>query len=258
MNGLVDCRGLDFDIQLLDIQQLNDGLFAGLFDVAKASFHAAVLLADSMWVLPSGSALGFGVGPLLLAAKPDQSPQTDSGTLTLCPGRHTTATMLFRIFYGDANVEQELFSEIMPRLNNGTADFGVCIHEGRFTWQQNGLSLVEDLGTRWETETNSPLPLGGILASKELDRETVAKVQSVIRDSILYANADPESALPTMRKYAAEFEDDVLMKHVELYVNEWTVDLGEVGHKALAVLSQQASKSGLVKTETKELEVFDD
>ena len=258
MNGLVDCRGLDFDIQLLDIQQLNDGLFAGLFDVAKASFHAAVLLADSMWVLPSGSALGFGVGPLLLAAKPDQSPQTDSGTLTLCPGRHTTATMLFRIFYGDANVEQELFSEIMPRLNNGTADFGVCIHEGRFTWQQNGLSLVEDLGTRWETETNSPLPLGGILASKELDRETVAKVQSVIRDSILYANADPESALPTMRKYAAEFEDDVLMKHVELYVNEWTVDLGEVGHKALAVLSQQASKSGLVKTETKELEVFDE
>ena len=258
MNGLVDCRGLDFEIQLLDIQQLNDGLFTGSFDVAKASFHAAVLLADSMWVLPSGSALGFGVGPLLLAANPNQSPQAGADTLTLCPGTHTTATMLFRIFYGAAKVEQELFSEIMPRLKNGTADFGVCIHEGRFTWQQNGLSLVEDLGARWETETSSPLPLGGILASKNLDRETVAKVQSVIRDSILFANADPESALPTMRKYAAEFDDDVLMKHVELYVNGWTVDLGEVGRKALDVLSQEAYRSGLAKTETTKLEVFDE
>ena len=258
MNGLVDCRGLDFEIQLLDIQQLNDGLFTGSFDVAKASFHAAVLLADSMWVLPSGSALGFGVGPLLLAAKPDESPQAAADTLTLCPGTHTTATMLFRIFYGVAKVEQELFSEIMPRLRNGTADFGVCIHEGRFTWQQNGLSLVEDLGTRWETETSSPLPLGGILASKNLDCETVAKVQSVIHDSILFANADPESVIPTMRKYAAEFDDEVLMQHVKLYVNQWTVDLGEVGRGALAVLSREARKANLVGESNSELEVFNE
>jgi len=243
---------------LLDIQQLNDGLFAGAFDVAKASFHAAVLLANSMWVLPSGSALGFGVGPLLLAAESEQDPLSLDGSLTLCPGTHTTATMLFRIFYGDANVEQELFSEIMPRLKQKTADFGVCIHEGRFTWQENGLSLVEDFGTRWEKSTDAPLPLGGILASRELDSETVSKVQAVIRDSIEFAHASPESALPTMRKYAAEFDDDVLMQHVELYVNEWTVDLGEVGRSALAVLSQEARKAGLVPADSSELKVFDE
>ncbi|WP_238381289.1 1,4-dihydroxy-6-naphthoate synthase [Mariniblastus fucicola] len=257
MNRLVDWRGLDFEIRLLDIQQLNDGLFAGSFDVAKASFHAAVLLADSMWVLPSGSALGFGVGPLLLSAQPNQTPVIKVDSVTLCPGTHTTATMLFRLFYGDANVEQELFSDIMPRLKNQTADFGVCIHEGRFTWEENGLSLVEDLGTRWENETDSPLPLGGILASKSLDRDTVTKVQAVIRESIEFSNANPDAALPTMRKNAAEFDDDVLMKHVELYVNDWTVDLGEVGRKALAVLSQEARKCGLATTKH-ELEIYDE
>ncbi len=258
MHRLVDWRGLEFDIQLLDIQQLNDGLFTRSFDVAKASFHAAVLLADSMWVLPSGSALGFGVGPLLLSAEPDQTPQSLHGSLTLCPGTHTTATMLFRIFHGAARVEQELFSEIMPRLKQKTADFGVCIHEGRFTWQENGLSLVEDLGTRWEQTTDSPLPLGGILANKKLNSETVAKVQAVIRDSVEFANASPESALPTMREYAAEFDDEVLMQHVELYVNDWTIELGEVGRIALAVLSQEARKAGLITADNSELEIFDE
>jgi 1,4-dihydroxy-6-naphthoate synthase len=156
MHRLVDWRGLDFQIELLDIQQLNDRLLAGDFDVAKASFHAALRLAERCVVLPSGSALGFGVGPLLLAARPGEVP-CDRGQVTLCPGEHTTAALLFQLFYANtATVRHVVFSEIMPALQQGRADFGVCIHEGRFTWQQQGLSLVEDLGTRWEQETGCP------------------------------------------------------------------------------------------------------
>ncbi len=252
----VDWRGLDFDIELIDIQQLNDHLFADEFDVAKASFHAALLLADKTVVLPSGSALGFGVGPLLLAARPDETPNALQQT-TLCPGRHTTASLLFSLFYPSTTaVEHVVFSDIMPLLQAKQADFGVCIHEGRFTWQQQGLALVEDLGTRWETETNCPLPLGGIIAQRRLPLETIATVQAVIRDSLEFALADPTRTFPTMRKYAQEFDDDVLMQHVDLYVNEWTVDLGDVGRRALEVLSTRADTIGLVEGVDEQIEVF--
>lgn len=240
LNGLVDQRGLEFDVQLLDIQQLNTALHQGAFDVAKASFNAALHLADQMWVLPVGSALGYGVGPLLLAAQPDTSPD-DIAQVTLCPGRDTTAFLLYQLFYPQVTqVEQVVFSEIMPRLQAGTADFGVCIHEGRFTWQEQGLSCVEDLGTRWESETATPLPLGGLLAARSLERQAVRDVTHVIRDSLQYALNDPSAALPTMRHYAQEFDDRVLMQHVELYVNEWTKDLGETGKQALQTLEQRA------------------
>tara|TARA_R110002049_G_scaffold285698_1_gene466770 strand:+ start:192857 stop:193702 length:846 start_codon:yes stop_codon:yes gene_type:complete len=253
MNRKISWRGLQFEVELLDIQQLNDRLFAGSFDVAKTSFHAAMMIADRFGVLPSGSALGFGVGPLLLASADDSKPSTaeisEPKPLTLCPGQHTTATLLFHLFYPNTTrLRQVVFSQIMPDLKSGLADFGVCIHEGRFTWQDEGLFLVEDLGTRWETETGCPLPLGGLAASKQLPPETIETIQGVVRDSIEYSLASPQSALPTMRQYAQEFDDDVLMQHVDLYVNEWTVDLGDVGRRALDVLAQKASRVGDYKT----------
>ncbi len=239
----VDWRGLDFHVELLDIQQLNDRLFRNEFDVAKASFYAASLLADRTVVLPSGSALGFGVGPLLLAARQDEIP-INPRQLTLCPGEHTTASLLFQMFYPQTTqIDQTVFSEIMPRLKAGTADFGVCIHEGRFTWERHGLGMVEDLGTRWESETECPLPLGGIVARRDLEPDTISTVQAVILDSLRLANSDPEAALPTMRHYAQEFDDAVLMQHVELYVNEWTLELGDVGARALAELSRRTPES---------------
>lgn len=256
INRLVDWQGLTFDIQLLDIQQLNDGLFRSSFDVAKSSFHAALLLADDWYVLPSGSALGFGVGPLLLASQPDTVPTAES-QVTLCPGQHTTATMLFRLFYPETTrIKHTVFSEIMPSLQDASADFGVCIHEGRFTWQQEGLSLVEDLGSRWESACNQPLPLGGILASRKLSDYVIQRVQSVIKESILFAQAQPESALPTMRQHAQEFNDSVLMQHVNLYVNDWTVELGDVGQAALDELSIRAKQVGLTDPKASGLTIF--
>ncbi len=258
MTRAVDWRGLNFEIELIDIQQLNDRLFAGEFDVAKTSFHAALLLSDKTIVLPSGSALGFGVGPLLLAAQPDCAP-SNAEQVTLCPGAQTTASLLFSLFYPTTTrVEHVVFSEIMPKLQRQEADFGVCIHEGRFTWQQQGLGLVEDLGTRWEAATNGPLPLGGIVARRHLAPQTIESVQAVIRDSLGFALANRNATFPTMRKYAQEFDDDVLMKHVDLYVNEWTLDLGSTGRKALECLSERAEEVGLTRGVNPAIEVFGD
>lgn len=264
MENQVDLLDLDFDIRLLDIQQLNDGLFGNQFGVAKASFHAAALLTDRTVVLPSGSALGFGVGPLLLSARPETNPNQTANTprTVLCPGKHTTATMLFNIFYanainkGNVILKQALFSKIMPELENGTADFGVCIHEGRFTWEDAGLDCVEDLGTRWEAETKSPLPLGGILANRNLGDDVIGRVQAVIQSSVQWGLDHPDQTIPTMRKFAQEFNDEVLMQHVKLYVNQWTVKLGETGQQALHVLSAKAKACGIVPQDAAPIEVW--
>ncbi len=254
LEGKVDPRGLDFRIDLLDVEALNRRLFAGDFDVAKASFHAALLLSEDLGVLPVGSALGFGVGPLLLAARPGAQPRRlvpaaaggSRPARVLCPGAHTTATLLYELFHpGEGAVEQVVFSDIMPALASGTADFGVCIHEGRFTWRAHGLALVEDLGTIWEERTRAPLPLGGILARHTLGSETIDTVIAVIRDSLAHARAHRAETVPTMRRYAQELTDEVMFKHVDLYVNEWTADLGDTGRAALEALDRQARRAGV-------------
>lgn len=250
----VDCRGLEFRVELLDVEQLNRRLLAGEFDVAKASFHAAILLSSEWGVLPTGSALGFGVGPLLLAARAATRPDDRErkfchgreSPLVLTPGEHTTACLLYKMFYPDCGtIQHVVFSEIMPALQAGSADFGVCIHEGRFTYRQQGLSLVEDLGTRWEQRTSTPLPLGGILARKSLGPGLLGTVQRVIRDSLDYGFAHRQETLTTMRRHAQELNDEVIWAHVNLYVNQWTKELGETGSRALDALVQQALAAGI-------------
>ncbi|MGI9518498.1 MAG: 1,4-dihydroxy-6-naphthoate synthase [Pirellulaceae bacterium] len=246
MNRAIDLQGLEFDIELLDVQQLNENLLAGCYDVAKASFHTALLLGSEIVILSSGSALGFGVGPLLLSRHKGLSPDNfrtvhSRQPVVLCPGRTTTATLLYRLAFGDDHeMKQVVFSEIMPALQAGNADYGVCIHEGRFTWQQSGLDCIADLGQWWETTTGSALPLGGIVGRRSLGDELLAKIQRIIRASIEYGLQHRDATLPTMRKYATEFGDDVLFAHVDLYVNDYTIDLGEHGRHALRVLSEMA------------------
>lgn len=259
MAKAVDLRGLTFEVELLDVQQLNDRLLIGDFDVAKTSFHAALKLAGETVVLPSGSALGFGVGPLLLSHHENRTPSefAENLPIVLCPGATTTATLLYKLFYpSTCEMRQIVFSEIMPALHRGDADFGVCIHEGRFTWQQSGLYCVADLGELWEKRTGVGLPLGGIVARRNLGDETIARVQAVIRDSIQYGLSHREETLPTMSRHADEFANDVLFAHVDLYVNEQTIDLGESGRIALAKLSELAAET--MGEQFGELEVFDD
>lgn len=273
IDGMVPTGPFEFVIDLLDIDELNQGLLGGRFDVMKASYHAALLLADEITVLPVGSALGFGVGPLLLAARQGEVPerQTTSPQLTLCPGEHTTAKLLFDLFHGQTTrVEHVVFSEIIPRLMDQSADFGVCIHEGRFTFQESGLHCVEDLGQRWEAETDCPLPLGGLFMRDAHDKSAMREVSAIISASLNLAQANPAIALPSMRKFAQSMNDDVLMQHVDLYVNDWTVDLrkrdaGDLrkrgvgegdGLLSLAKLSEMAKKVGKLKVHSQGLRVL--
>lgn len=241
----IDMRGLEIDAELLDVQQLNDGLFADRYDVSKASFHAALLLSERYDVLGAGAALGFGVGPLLVSARDGVAPSPTARVL--CPGRTTTATLLYHCLHpGQGAVSQTVFSDIGEQLRRGRADLGVLIHEGRLTYQRDGLRLVEDLGASFERLADAPVPLGGILAARALPDGVAAAFAGVLRDSIAYGWANREEALTTIRRHAQELDEDVIWPYVELYVNAHTADLGPEGARALAVLERTARSAGVL------------
>lgn len=254
----IDLEGLEPEFALVDVQELNEGLAAGRFDYAKASFHAALHLADRYGVLSSGSAMGWGVGPLLLAARADAGPPGPDSRV-LCPGGWTTATLLLRCLHpAVTHIEQRIFSGIMPALSNGDADYGVVIHEGRFVYQQAGLTMVEDLGATWERVTGGPLPLGGILGRLDLPDELHARVNRVLVRSIDYARTHSDEVFATMSRYAQELDPRVIWSHVELYVNDYTRELGETGTRALARLTQEARRHCAIPVTTPTLRVLPD
>ena len=237
----IDLRDFEFEIELRDVQHLNDALFEKKFDILKVSFFAALSQLDRVCILDSGSALGFGNGPLLLSSGHRQTPSEWIGSrnpIVLTPGKDTTAQMLYRVFHGNGEIRDVIFSDIMPALQDKSADYGVCIHEGRFTWEEQGLTLIEDLGSRWEEATKCPLPLGGIVAEKNLGVETLKQLQQIVRESVEYGINHRDETLSTMRKYAQEFSDEVLFSHVDLYVNQWTIRLEEQGRLALENMLQ--------------------
>jgi 1,4-dihydroxy-6-naphthoate synthase len=245
MERRIDLRGLAFEFELLDVQALNDGLFAGRYDLAKASFHAALLLADRYGVLRAGSALGFGVGPLLVAA--DEGVRPSPQARVLCPGPTTTGTLLYRCLHpGQGTISHVVFSEIGPQIHSGGADLGVLIHEGRLTYERDGLVLVEDLGRSFEELAQAPIPLGGILARFDLAEGIAATVSELIQESIAYGWQHREDVLPTIRAHAQEMGEDVIWPYVELYVTDHTVDLGEDGSRALATLETVARRAGVL------------
>ena len=254
LTGAVEARGLELELVLADVQELNEGLLCGQLDVAKGSFHAALVGQRELGVLSAGSAVGRGVGPLVLASRPGRG----SGRV-LCPGRHTTATLLYRLYHpGEGQLEQVPFSEVMEALLSGEAERGVCIHEARFVWEQHEsvLELVEDLGQRWEADTGLPLPLGGILVRPELGEERLQLLADALRDSIAHARAHPREALETMRAHALEQADEVLWAHVELYVTEDTVRLGAQARRALGALFARAAGAGVTGPGRGPLRVF--
>lgn len=254
ITGAVRCTGLELEFVLADVEELNTALASGELDVSKGSFALAIERSEELCVLNSGAALGFGVGPVLLASA--QAAPLGPESRVLAPGALTTANLLFRLLHPDAPFPQQcVFSAIMPALANASADFGVCIHEGRFTYAEHGLRLVEDLGAVWEARTNSPLPLGGILARRDLGDETLRALSDAVGRSIDWAREHPDDALLSMRAHAQEQRDEVLWKHVELYVNDWTRDLGDTGRGAIAALEAEARSAGLLSAEAPGLEV---
>jgi 1,4-dihydroxy-6-naphthoate synthase len=242
LSGAVDPGDLRFHTELLDVQELNQrlqnrSLENGGFAVAKASAAAAIALEQRYEILSAGAALGFGVGPLLLAA-PD-APPLSSTARVWCPGALTTAHLLLRHFFPQlTNVTHTVFSEVMPALARGAADYGVVIHEGRFVYQQLGLHLQADLGSLWEERYQLPLPLGVIVASRQLDPALRSRWGELVRASVEYGYAHRAETFPTMAQYAQELAPDVIWGHVDLYVNQWSLDLGSDGQRALRQLAQ--------------------
>ncbi len=254
LSGEVRVPGLDLEFTLCDVEELNEGLLRGEYDAAKGSFFAALGLSRELCVLRSGAALGFGNGPLLLAR---EEREDLDGARVLGPGRWTTANLLYSLFHPSGPKPRHVvFSEIMPALEAGDADAGICIHEGRFTYAQRGLVCLEDLGQTWEARTGAPLPLGGIFARRSLEPALTAALEEGIGASIDYARARPERALLSMRRYAQEETDEVLAQHVELYVNDQTRSLDEVGAGALAALEREARTAGLLAADQPALELF--
>ncbi len=241
LSGEVSVAGLDVEFVLADVQELNDALERGELDVSKVSFATALALARDVAVLPVGSALGFGVGPVLLGRAGYERLTPDARVL--CPGAGTTATLLMRCLHPEvARLEHVRFDEIMPALIRGGDDgpeAGVCIHEGRFTYADQGLPLIEDLGASWEATTGTPVPLGGLVVRRDVDASAVSQLVEALATSLAFARRTPEATLATMRAHAQELDDDVIWKHVELYVNDHTADLGDVGRRCLDELARR-------------------
>lgn len=250
-------RGFELELVLGDIEELNERMLRGELDASKTSIPAMLAMAERVWVLPVGTAVGFGVGPLLLAASGRAgSFPLARGARVLAPGRWTTAALLVTLLNEHpVALEHEHFARILPRLAAGTADYGVCIHEARFTWRAHGLTLVRDLGSEFEARTGSALPLGGIAAQRSLGRERASELAALLRASLDWGLANRSATLPVMRRHAQELDDEVLWAHVELYVNEWTRDLGPVGRRALSELAQLARARGHLAP-SEELEVL--
>jgi 1,4-dihydroxy-6-naphthoate synthase len=241
--GEVRLEGVAPGFVLADVEELNERLSAGRIAVAKASSAMALQLASTHGLLRAGAAMGRGVGPVLLARPPIARvvlalQAEPSGLRVLTPGRRTTAHLLFRAFHpGVGRIDCVPYSEIMPRLQGGEADLGVCIHEGRFTYAEQGLALVEDLGATYEARAGGPLPLGGILVRRDLPAPFPVGLVLALRASLRWARRHPDRVWPLLRSHAQELSDAAIAQHVRLYVNAWTEDLGDVGVSALRRLA---------------------
>ena len=232
INGRID-HDFDLAVEYHDIEVLNEGVLRGESDISKISYAVYPLVAEKYALLDSGSALGRGNGQLLVRRK----GETGKIRTVASPGLNTTANALLRRYFPEVEeVHQMLFSEIAAAVERGDVDAGVLIHEGRFVYERRNLELVADLGKLWESETNLPLPLGAIIVKRELGEETISKFDKLLADSVRYAFANPLVSRDFVKQHAQELEDDVIDKHISLFVNDYTISLGEEGRKAVEKL----------------------
>ena len=244
----IDTEGLEFDYFMADVEELNTKAFNGIPDVCKVSYHAYLHLINDYILLNSGSALGDDVGPLFISKK-DLSNHNLADISVAIPGKYTTANLLLSIAYPQVNNKKEiLFSDIETKLLNEEFDAGVIIHENRFTYHKRGLKLIADLGKRWFELTQQPIPLGGIVIKRNLDKEIINSVNRILKKSVEYAFANPESPMGFIRCNAQEMEEEVMMKHINLYVNKYSIELGDKGKKAVETLFNLAFAKGLIDT----------
>jgi len=255
VNERIDLEGLSFTPHLADVEALNRETFAGTADVTKLSYHAYAYCRGNYELLDAGSALGRNCGPLLISARPITPNEVRSGRLRIAiPGVYTTANFLLGLAFPEALDRTALvFSEIEGALLDGRFDAGVIIHENRFTYEAKGLHKVVDLGEFWEQETGAPIPLGAIAVRRSLPEDVKQRVNRLVRQSVEFAFAHRDASLPYVRAHAQEMSEEVMYKHIDLYVNHYSVELGPDGRRAVALLFEKAAALGLVPSSSEPL-----
>ena len=246
IRGLVDTAGISYHERLEDVETLNLLALSGELDISKVSYHALGHIRDNYTLLRSGSALGRGCGPLLVSSANPKFREPRAKTVAV-PGRYTTALLLLRLF--DPSLDNFLvmpFNEIMDAVLNGNVDAGLIIHESRFTYRSHGLRKLVDLGEWWEAETGLPIPLGGIVARRSLGRDTIWAVERALRDGVAHARGHPCQAVRYIREHAQEMSGEVLASHIELYVNDFSLDLGDEGVRAIQCLMERGERAGII------------
>jgi 1,4-dihydroxy-6-naphthoate synthase len=248
----IDTEGLEFEVIFDDVETLNQKAFKAELDITKLSYHAYAYALNDYVLLDSGSALGFGVGPILLSKYPQDL--NHSNLKIGIPGKYTTANFLLSLAYPKLKNKIELvFSDIEQKLLDEEIDLGLIIHENRFTYQDKGLIKVKDLGEYWEEKTHCAIPLGGIVVKRSLPDELKQKVNRLVRKSVAFAFENPSSALPFIKAHAQEMDEKVMYQHIELYVNKYSIDLGNDGKTAIHTLFDEAFKNNIIPASTQEL-----
>jgi 1,4-dihydroxy-6-naphthoate synthase len=244
----IDTGELSFAPKIGDVEELNRLAFKGELDITKLSYHAFAYLADQYQLLHAGSALGNNCGPLLIAREPLTEDQVNSGEIAI-PGKYTTANFLLGLRFPQASRKREmLFSQIEDSVLKGEVAAGLIIHENRFTYQEKGLVKLVDLGEYWEQSTGFPIPLGGIAVRRSLPEEIKRAVNRILRQSVEYAFTRPEASAPFIREHAQEMDPKVMRAHIDLYVNDYSIDLGEKGRNAVNYLYAKAEELGLIQS----------
>lgn len=253
VNKKIDTKDLEFDIYLEDVATLNQWAIEGKLDVTKLSYSTFLHTYEKYTLLQSGSALGKGVGPLVIAAKEENgnlNNETWRKTARVAiPGKNTTANLLLSLAFPDiVNKTELIFSAIEESVKNETFDAGLIIHESRFTYESKGLKKWLDLGDWWEKNTGAAIPLGGIVANRNLGKDLINKIDHLILESLEYAWENYPKLAPFVVENAQEMSEDVMRQHINLYVNAWSKNLGDEGKKAIIKLFEKASKSGIIKS----------
>jgi len=259
IHGKIDTKHLTFEPVIEDVETLNRMAFQGKLDVTKLSYQAFAYLTGTYQLLTSGSALGFNCGPLLIAMpetaeKIKKDPRQIASLKVAIPGKYTTANFLLSLAYPNLIQKTELvFSEIENAVISGKTDLGLIIHENRFTYQQKGLVKITDLGEWWESYSQSAIPLGGIVVQRNISLENRLLINDLVRQSTEYAFANRADVMPFVKQHALEMDEKVMQQHIDLYVNKFSIDLGETGRKAVKLLFDKALETKIISSLPKDL-----
>jgi 1,4-dihydroxy-6-naphthoate synthase len=246
VHGRIDTEGIEFEIIMSDIEELNRHAFAAEIDITKISYHAYAYLSDSYLLLNSGSTLGFQNGPVLISKYKVYSDEVKNLKIAI-PGKHTTTNLLLSIAYPEhKNRKEYLPSDIEEVVLSGEMDAGLVIPDSKYTYPQKGLKKIVDLGEFWETKTGLAIPLRGIVVNRKFPAEIHRKIDRILKRSIEFALENPKTSYPFVKHHAQEMDDTIMESHLKLVVNDFTLELGAEGRKAVKTLYSEAARLGVI------------